>query len=169
MNRKDNMQIPSFLRSYNKLSGADLDFVGFEYKGFIYITIFERIPASICYKTRESTSKGGQPKVCIRMNNKQKEKYIKNGKAVQLMTYDDLMAIPTNQNTNRGHKLEKYFATLHAAENPHWKEGGHDRFDKGGDVVIDGLQVQIKFGNASLTNVDVLHRAQDAARARKHK
>jgi hypothetical protein len=43
----------------------------------------------------------------------------------------------------------------------------HIRFDECGDVEINGVQYQVKFQNASLTNVVVLHKAQAKAREKR--
>lgn len=162
--QKNIVTIAHFVREYNKYSGAQATISGFEYKGVIYMVEFHHIPASLQKASRESSKNGGYFKTQIDWSVANKKKYISNGKAIAIMTLDDLMAIPTKKSANMGHKFEKFFATQYASENPNWKEGGNDRFDKCGDVVINGLETQIKFGNASLTNINTIHKIQNEHR-----
>lgn len=65
---------------------------------------------------------------------------------------------------NKGHKCEYW---LHEKYNLGKYQSDNIRFDKCGDVRINGVGYQVKFENASLTNVNVLHKAQKDARMTK--
>ena len=67
-------------------------------------------------------------------------------------------------NNNKGHRCEYW---LHEVYNLGNYKPDNKRFDKCGDVEINGIQYQVKFENASLTNVNTLHNAQKSARAKR--
>ena len=78
------------------------------------------------------------------------------------MTIEEFETIPYK---NKGHKCEYW---LHKAYNLGEYKTDSIRFDKCGDVRINGIEYQVKFENASLTNVNILHKAQkDARKAKK--
>jgi hypothetical protein len=78
-----------------------------------------------------------------------------------VMTKAEFEAIPYK---NKGHKCEAY---LHKACGLGEYTPDHIRFDECGDVEINGIQYQVKFQNASLTNVVVLRKAQAKAREKR--
>ena len=66
--------------------------------------------------------------------------------------------------SNNGHKCEYW---LHNITNqPGEYKRDVERFDKRGDITIDGIKYQVKFENATLTNVNAIHNAQWEKRAR---
>lgn len=150
----------NFFHYYNKLSGADETLVFFERKGFIYIYKCHHIAPRWTYKTRESKGKGGAEKFSMYIKVDERDKLIAKG-AIPIMTTTEFEALPYK---NNGHKCEFW---LHKVCNLGKYTPDHERFDKCGDVTINGIQYQVKFQNASLTNVDILHKAQKSARERK--
>ena len=90
----------------------------------------------------------------------EKNKLIKKG-AVAVMTAEEFKKLPYN---NKGHNCEYW---LHQTYNLGNYKPDHERFDKCGDVEINGIQYQVKFENASLTNVNTLHNAQKDARVKR--
>lgn len=147
----------NFFRYYNRLTGADRTLVFFEYKGFIYIHNCKHIAPRWTHEERESTKNGGHQKFKMYLSIAEKAKLVKKG-AVPVMTAEEFEAIPYK---NKGHKCEYY---LHMACNLGTYKPDRVRFDKCGDVRINGIEYQVKFENASLTNVEVLHKAQRDAR-----
>lgn len=149
----------NFLKYYNKLSGADKTLIFFQKDGKIYLWECNHIAPRWVNSAYESSSKGGQQKFRMYINTKEKEKLIKKG-AIEVMTLTDFEKISY---ANKGMKCEKW---LHDKTNQSYIPN-NKRFDKGGDICVNGVEYQIKFENASLTNVDVLHKAQKEKRVKK--
>lgn len=157
----------NFFRYYNKLAGCHSYLIFFEYKKMIYMAKCDRIAQKWCYESRESyrynkngERKGGEQKWAMRLSQKHKEELIRKG-AVVVFTAKELETMPAS---NKGRRCEWW---LHQEYNLGEYHEDTDRFDKCGDVEIDGIQYQVKFENASLTNVRAIRRAQDSARAKK--
>lgn len=150
----------NFFRYYNKLSGADKYIVMFEYNGKLWKAIVDHIRPIWTYENRESTKNGGWQKWKMRLTLAHKENLIKRG-AVVIADMETFNSLPYS---NKGHRCEYL---LHELHNLGTYKPDNKRFDKGGDIEIDGIQYQVKFENATLTNVNVLHKAQRDARGRK--
>lgn len=147
----------NFFRYYNRLTGADRTFIFFERKGMIYLYECKHIAPRWAYDEFESAKNGGHQKFRMHINISEKDKLIAKG-ATPVMTSEEFAAIPY---ANKGYRCEYY---LHQAYDLGEYKPDRVRFDKAGDVEINGIQYQVKFENASLTNVVVLHKAQKAAR-----
>ena len=147
----------NFFRYYNKLNGADAYIMFFTYDGKLWMFKTSHIKPSWTVEARESSSNGGYQKWKIYLRKNHKEQFIKNGAEV-VATVEEFDNMPYK---NKGHKCEWF---LHQAYNLGEYAPDRTRFDKDGDVTIDGIKYQVKFENASLTNVKVLRRAQDDAR-----
>lgn len=152
----------NFLRYYNKLTGADRTLVFFEKKGVVYIWNCKHVAPRWVKEAFESTSKGGAQKFRMYLSAKEKEKLIKKG-ATPIMSKEAFESIPCH---NQGHKCEYW---LHQVCNLGVYKSDNKRFDKCGDVCINGIEYQVKFQNATLTNVDVLHKAQKDTRKKLNK
>lgn len=150
----------NFFRYYNKLSGADAYIIMFEYNGKIWQAITKHIKPSWTREERESTQNGGWQKWKMKLTKAHKENLIKKGATV-VATKEDFENAPYK---NKGHKCEYL---LHQIYQLGTYKPDNKRFDKGGDIKVDGVEYQVKFENASLTNVNVLHNAQRDARGRK--
>ena len=149
----------NFLRYYNKLTGADKTLVFFQFNNMIYLYECKHIAPRWVEKRFESSSKGGWEKYRMYINVAEKKKLVKKSEAI--MTVKEFEKIPQK---NKGHKCEYW---LHEKYNLGKYQSDNVRFDKCGDVRINGVEYQVKFENASLTNVNVLHKAQKDARMAK--
>ena len=150
----------NFLNYYNKLIGADKYLVFFERKGVIYIHECKHLAPRWIHEEHECQKNGGWQKFKMYITVEEKNKLIKKG-AVAVMTAEEFKKLPYN---NKGHNCEYW---LHQTYNLGNYKPDHERFDKCGDVEINGIQYQVKFENASLTNVNTLHNAQKDARAKR--
>lgn len=148
----------NFFRYYNRLTGADRTLVFFHHKGNIYIHECHHIAPRWTVEAYESTSKGGYLKYRMRMTAEEKAKLAL--KSCMVMTWEEFMAIPQS---NKGHKCEYW---LHKVCNLGEYAPDKEPFDKCGDVTINGIQYQVKFENATLTNINALHNAQLRARGK---
>lgn len=150
----------NFMKYYNKLTGADSTIIFFERKGSVYKTERKHIPPRWVKEGRESSSKGGQQKFRMYISAKEKDLMIDRKKDIEfVMTTKEFNELK-NLYKNKGHRCEYI---LHRDNNMEYTPDTL-RFDKGGDIEIKGVKYQVKFQNASLTNVDVLHKAQKDAR-----
>lgn len=147
----------NFFRYYNKLTGADRTLVFFIHNHIVYLWECHHIAPRWTREARESKSKGGAQKFRMYITAKEKKNLIKKG-AIPVMTETEFKAIPVK---NKGNKCEMW---LHKVCGLGEYTPDHVRFDKSGDVKINGIEYQVKFQNATLTNVDVLHKAQKEAR-----
>lgn len=150
----------NFFKYYNKLTGADKTLVFFERKGIIYIWECKHIAPRWAREEHESSKNGGWQKFKMSINVAEKDKLIKKG-AIAVMTTEEFNKIPYE---NKGHKCEYW---LHKVCNLGTYTTDRVRFDKCGDVNINGIEYQVKFENASLTNVNTLHNAQKDARMKR--
>lgn len=155
----------NFFRYYNRLAGCHAYLIFFQYGKEIYMAECDRIAQKWCYESRESHRRnkageivgGGEQKWSMRMNKAHKEQLINKGAKV-VFTVEEFNEMPYK---NKGQRIEGW---LHREYDLGEYKPDSKRFDKGGDVVINGIEYQVKFENASLTNVRVLRKAQDDAR-----
>lgn len=150
----------NFMHFYHILNGSQGYDIFFERKGFIYYIECARIAPRWVKEGRESKSKGGAQKFRMYIPTAERDKLIAKG-ATLVMSSAEFKALPYR---NKGHKCEYY---LHQLHNIGEYKPDNLRFDKGGDICVNGIQYQVKFQNATLTNVDVLHKAQADARERR--
>lgn len=155
------MTAKNFFRYYNRLNGADRYFLIFHYAKYVWIVDVLHIALSWCVESRESSKRGNIQKWKIRAASLPKEKLVK--KAVRMMTIREFNQLTKGK--NKGDFCEAWlcenFGCVPSTSNK------SARFDKCGDVVRDGIQYQVKYQNASLTNVKSLHNAQADARAKR--
>lgn len=147
----------NFMKYYHTLSASEKNLIFFVYKKMVYMAEVARIQPRWVYESRESTKHGGYQKFKMRLVQKEKERLIEQG-AKEVMAYADFKNLPVK---NIGRKCEYW---LHQEYNLGDYTPNSLRFDKGPDVVINGVSYQVKFQTASLTNINVLHKAQRAAR-----
>ena len=150
----------NFFRYYNKLTGANKTLVFFERKGLIYMWECKHIAPRWATSSTESTKNGGWQKFKMYIKADEKDRMIRKG-AVAVMTAEEFESIPYN---NKGYKCEYW---LHKKYNLGNYKPDHKRFDMCGDVRINEIEYQVKFENASITNVNVLHKAQKDARIKR--
>ena len=156
---RNEMTKENFFRYYNKLIGCDAYLIFFEYKKNIYAYKCNHIDKNWTHKAHEATKKGGWMKFKMDMKVEHKQKILP--KSTMVMTLKEFEQLPYS---NKGRKCEYW---LHQITNqPGTYKPDNDRFDKRGDIEIDGVRYQVKFENASLTNVNSLHNAQYEARVR---
>lgn len=151
----------NFFHYYNELSGADDTLIFFIHKHMVYLYKCHHIAPRWTKEARESKSKGGYQKFRMYISATEKAKLIAKG-AIPIMTEVEFNALPYAR--NKGHRCEYW---LHMVCDLGEYTPDKVPFDVCGDIRIDGIEYQIKFQNASLTNVNALHNAQARARARR--
>lgn len=146
-----------FVREYNRLSAADEYWWFMELDGNVYCYKNKHLPYSRITMGFEATSKGGHYKAKLSPSKTFIREMIAKNKATYFCTFEELQAVKVAGKQNNGHRCEQMVANIYPQKN--WKPGGTDRFDKCGDIVVNGKQIQVKFGAASLTNIAALHSA----------
>lgn len=157
------MTTSNFFRYYNRLNGADRYFLVFTHQNMVWVSDLRHLSSSWCYKTRESKKNGGWEKWMLKASLLPKERLVK--RAVCLMTVAEFEAQRKASGLNRGYFCEELLCDRLNCQPASSKQNA--RFDECGDVVMNGVQYQVKFENATLTNVNVLHNAQADAREKR--
>ena len=147
----------NFFRYYNKLAGCHRYLIFFEYEQNIYLAETEKIMPRWVVESRTSSKRGGDQTFKMSMNKKHKEQLLRKG-ATRVFTKAEFEQMPYG---NKGHNCEWW---LHQVCDLRTYTPDRERFDKCGDVCINGIEYQVKFQNASLTTVKTLHNAQKDAR-----
>lgn len=160
----------NFFRYYRVLSGADRYLIIFRFDGYIWAIDVEHIKPSWTIAKRESGGKANPElqKYALSAAHLPKKSFTKS--AICLMTEEELEVGAKNRQIargdkqiNRGYFLEDWLCANMGATP--CSSNQHERFDKCGDIWMNGKQYQVKFENASLTNVRAIHNAQADARA----
>ena len=146
------MKKENAIHYYRKFSGADAYILGFIYKHDLYcITVNEIMPRFMRVE-KSSSKKGGHEKLQFRLNNALKEQLIRKG-AEKIGTETDLLEIAGN----KGVSFERMIYRMNGQE-PRLKDSV--RFDKGGDININGIEYQIKLDGAQIVEFRTLNKIQ---------
>ena len=135
------MNKANMIRDYHKLSASDFYIIGFELEGYIYAVKQKRIYSKYLKNDRESTKNGGAYILRLTLTKKQKKTLAK--KILPIATSEEM-----ENAKNRGEWFEKLIYTIYKQD---YKKD-YTRFDKRGDIEIDGAQVQLKFERATVAN-----------------
>ena len=140
------------IRYYRKFSGADAYILGFIYKHDLYCITVDEIMPRFMRVEKSSSKKGGHEKLQFRLNNAFKEQLIRKG-AEKIGTDADLLEIAGN----KGVSFERMVYRMNGQE-PRPKDSV--RFDKGGDININGIEYQIKLDGAQIVEFKTLNKIQ---------
>ena len=142
----------SMIETYRKYSKAEAYLLGFEQNGKLYTTLTDELRDDCLKLDKAAESKGGMYKIRVRVSSKIKAMLIATGKAVcwgsvELMNYNDKY--------NKGEHFERLATEKLTGET--WVKDSIP-FYVAGDIEYKGMQVQIKFDGAELTNEKILAR-----------
>ena len=146
------MKKENAIRYYRKFSRADAYILGFVYKHDLYCIIVDEIMPRFMRVEKSSSKKGGHEKLQFRLNNALKEQLIRKG-AEKIGTETDLLEIAGN----KGVSFERMVYRMNGQE-PRPKDSV--RFDKGGDININGIEYQIKLDGAQIVEFKTLNKIQ---------
>lgn len=142
------------IREYRKYSGADAYMLVMIQNKEVYMMEQEEIlPRYMVLKPASSKHK---EKLQVNLKAAHRKEMIKKG-AIHLMSEAEFKAVQKEIGLNRGWTAEKVVYDYFGIE---WDGPDQLRFDKGGDMVINGKQYQIKFQNAQVVTVDTIHKVQ---------
>ena len=142
----------TMIKNYRKFSGAESYIIGFVYKHQLYmIKVAEIMPRWM--SVQHSSSRTGRiPKLQMSIRNKDKEQFIRKGAILlgdeNLIVCDDL---------NKGFAFERLVSEYYGIE---YRGQDNVGFWVGGDLEVDGEQVQIKFQNAQIVAENTLKKLQ---------
>ena len=142
------------IREYRKYSGADAYMLVMIQNKEVYMMEQEEIlPRYMVLKPASSKHK---EKLQVNLKAAHRKEMIKKG-AIHLMSEAEFKAVQKEIGLNRGWTAEKVVYDYFGIE---WDGPDQLRFDKSGDMVINGKQYQIKFQNAQVVTVDTIHKVQ---------
>lgn len=140
----------TMIKNYRKFSGAESYIIGFVYKHMLYmIKVAEIMPRYM--SVQHSSSKTGRvPKLQLTINNSHKEQMIRKGAiclgSEDLVVCDDL---------NKGFAFERLVSEYYGIE---YRGQDNVGFWVGGDLEVNGEQIQIKFQGAQIVAEKTLER-----------
>ena len=146
------MKKENAIHYYRKFSGADAYILGFVYKHDLYCITVDEIMPRFMRVEKSSSKKGGHEKLQFRLNNALKEQLIRKG-AEKIGTETDLLEIAGN----KGVSFERMVYRMNGQE-PRPKDSV--RFDKGGDINVNGVEYQIKLDGAQIVEFRTLNKIQ---------
>ena len=140
----------TMIKNYRKFSGAESYIIGFIYKHQLYmIKVAEIMPRYM--SVEHSSSKTGRvPKLQLTINNSHKEQMIRKGAiclgSEDLVVCDDL---------NKGFAFERLVSEFYGIE---YRGQDNVGFWVGGDLEVNGEQIQVKFQGAQIVAEKTLER-----------
>lgn len=131
----------SLLRTYEAHSAAEQTCVAFCYKKEWYYFLCDKLMPRWCNVERESSKKGGKVKVQLRLRNKHMEECLRK--------YDCVKLDPSflTLNKNKGCAFEKFVTETLCGDV--WVKDSVP-FHVQGDVVLNGVQTQVKLNGAQV-------------------
>lgn len=147
------MTMNEMVNTYNALSAADGYIFGFVQNHLLYYAHFNgHLPQEILKADRASSKRGGMAKIRVRATAAIRKAYIASGLAT-LIGAESLLE--TEDRYNKGERFERIITEM--LTNEKWSKDSV-RFDKAGDIRLNGKEIQIKLDNAELTNEKVLEK-----------
>lgn len=143
-------------RDYERFTGAEGYIIGFEMENVVYMVEWNNIPRKYTKVQKECSKAGGGYGLYVNVKTK-KAKTALLKKAVAVGVIEDII----NDKYNKGVMFEKliyeYFGqTFRGKDNV--------PFTKGGDIVINGKQIQVKYEHARICYDKTLKRLKNEIR-----
>lgn len=143
--------VKKLLKIYEETTAAAWTLLVFQLAGRAYVARVEHLTADMVKLDRESSQNGGATKLRFALSNKQKVALIEAG-AEEVGNIADILAM----HKNKGCAIEKWATERYTTET--WVKDSIPYYVQG-DIRINDEEVQVKFENASLTNVNVMQKA----------
>ena len=142
----------TMIKNYRRFSGAESYIIGFVYKHQLYmIKVAEIMPRWM--SVQHSSSRTGRiPKLQMSIRNKDKEQFIRKG-AILLCDENQIVC----DDLNKGFAFERLVSEYYGIE---YRGQDNVGFWVGGDLEVDGEQIQIKFQNAQIVAENTLKKLQ---------
>ncbi len=137
MSRLDRMR-----RDYERFTGAEGYAIGFHVGENVYCVMLDRIPRRFTRVQKECAKMGGCYGLYINVKSKKAKTELMK-KPVLVGTVADL----EDEKYNKGVMFEKLVYEMNGQE---FRGKDNVRFTEGGDIVIDGKQIQVKYEHARI-------------------
>lgn len=147
------MKKETAIKNYRKYSGADEYIIGFIHGHILYSIQVEKLMPR--WMTMKEESKGHAEKLQMNLKSKHKQELIKKG-ACPICTEKEFLQM--NDLNNKGFTFERLIFEMNG-KGSEWSRD-NVRFDKCGDININGVEVQIKFENAQIVTVPTIKKIQ---------
>lgn len=136
--------------TYHATAGANVYALGFQFDRALYVAklTFEQLSAYF-KNDRASSKRGGFLKIRIRMTAEQRKALAET--AENLGSYDDLVKVDNKYND--GENFERVLTERWTGET--WVKDSKPYYE-GGDLNVDGVEIQVKLDGAELTNERVV-------------
>lgn len=153
----------TFIKNYRKQSGAEQYLIGFPYKGSVYMAIIKEIPPRYLQVGHASGNRG--EKLGFYIHTEDKKALISKGAQI-LCKESDLEDRIGHLNKkgnlafwNKGEMFEKLVTEFYGYE---WQKDTVGYW-KQGDIRINGIETQVKYQYATLTNSRILENLKKGA------
>ena len=150
-----------YFYKYNITNAAEKTVHGFEYGDYVWVweptkeEIFERLRVS-----RASTKKGGHAKLMMNdLRKEQKQALIASGRAKMVCTMEYFRGQMEKYGLNKGCAFEQIISLINGGDL--YKKGDRRGYWECGDLEINGIQVQVKFGACTLSEFRTIDKAME--------
>ena len=145
-------ELNNWFRDYCETSGATCVRLGFKLVDTVYyIDLIELLPEMVKIDY-ESSKNGRKPKLRLQLNNQIRVDLVEKFKAVEVGSYKEIFGNCKND----GDRWEQYWCEKNGLT---WVKNSIAYYIKG-DINEEGKEIQIKWQNASLTQLDTIKRAK---------
>ena len=151
-------KIKFWLSEYERLAGCNCYEIYFNFKHTIYKIELKSLDIAIVKLGRESSSKGGWEKLRLSVSSAKKQEWLLSGKAKEIMSEEKFVELATDKGLNKGQACE--YLSAKARKQEYTLDSV--RFDKQGDVNLKRKKIQVKFENASLTQLRTIAKVANA-------
>lgn len=143
--------VKRLLKVYEDTTAAVWTLLVFQLAGRAYAARLDAITADMVTLDRESSQNGGATKLRFKLSNRQKVALIEAG-AEEVGNIADILSLQKN----KGNAVECW--ATRRCMGIEWVKDSIPYYMQG-DIRVNGEEVQVKFENASLTNVSVMEKA----------
>ena len=143
--------VKRLLKVYEDTTAAVWTLLVFQLAGRAYAARINAITADMVTLDRESSQNGGATKLRFKLTNRQKVALIEAG-AEEVGDIADILSLQKN----KGNAVECWATRRYMGIE--WVKDSIPYYMQG-DIQVNGEEVQVKFENASLTNVSVMEKA----------
>lgn len=141
------------LRLYEETTAASRTILGFEFNKAVYMVILNTLNDAMVELTNESSARGGELKLRLKLNKTDKAKL--RNKAIKVGTTEILETVKGN----KGDSWEKWVAEHYGIE---WSKS-NESYNKNGDITVCGEKLQVKWENATLAKASTILKAAGLA------
>lgn len=142
-------KVKFWLEKYEEFNGCNCYEVYFNFRHTIYKIELKELGVELVKLGRESSSKGGHEKLRLNITSAKKQEWLLSGKAKEVMSEEKFNKLAEEKELNKGQTCE--YLSAKARHQEYTLDS--TRFDKAGDVNLKRKKIQVKFENASLTQL----------------